>query len=332
LSVDGEARLSRLRALVLLGGSVRPTALSTLTGRSTLDLPLDDNGSVLTHWLAQGIELAQAIGLERLPVRVMVNHHSYDPASADPKFYGTFRVERDLSEYRGTGGVLRDLANDYDDDDLILVANGRQVLLDPLPGLAAWLARGSGDVSVVAHEDGTPSGLMLVRCKVLRLINDTGFCDMKEQALPRIAAQYDVRVAERRRPTGLPIRSLEDYIFALRCFHRRRAGKSASVDPLAEDWASSFALVEPGAVVDGSARLHDSVVLRGARVEPGAVLVRSVIAADGVVRHDKTAVDQIICGATERHARRRRQREARSRAARTTGGASAGNALTELRA
>jgi N-acetylglucosaminyldiphosphoundecaprenol N-acetyl-beta-D-mannosaminyltransferase len=329
---DGESRLARLRALVLLGGSVRPTALSTLTGRSTLDLPLDDDGSVLNHWLAQGLEVAKAVGLERLPVRVMVNHHSYDPASADPKYYGTFRVERDLSEYRGTGGVLRDLANDYDDDDLILVANGRQVLLDPLPGLATWLARVGGDVSVVAHEDGTPSGLMLVQCKALRLINDAGFCDMKEQALPRIAKQFDVRVAERRRPTGLPIRSLEDYILALRCYHRRRAGKPASVDPLAEDWSSSFALVEPGAGVDPSARLHDSVVLRGARVEPGAVLVRSVIAADGVVRHDKTAVDQIICGATERHARRRRRKtDARGRASRPTP-VTTGNALTELRA
>lgn len=303
----GAANLSRLRALVLLGGAVRPTTLSTATGRSTLDLPLDDeSGSVLNHWLGQALDVGQAVGLPKLPVRVMVNHHSYDPASADPRYYGTFRVERDLSEYRGTGGVVRDLASDYDDDDLILVANGRQVLLDPLPALVTALARLGGDVGVVAHEDGTPGGLMLVRCRTLRLISEAGFVDMKEQALPRIAQEFAVRVDQRRRPTGLPVRSLEDYVLALRCYHRRKAGKSAAIDPLAEDWSSSFALVEPGATVDPSARLHDAVVLRGGAVEAGAVLVRSVVCADGVVRRDKTAVDQVVCEAGDRRSRRRK--------------------------
>ena len=62
----------------------------------------------------------------------MVNHNAPEPISADAGHYGSFRVERDLSDYRGTGGVLHDLAADYDDDDLILVANAAQVLLDPL--------------------------------------------------------------------------------------------------------------------------------------------------------------------------------------------------------
>ena len=94
-----------------------------------------------------------------------------------------FAVERDLSEYRGTGGVLRDLTAEYDDDDLILVANAAQVLLEPLPIIAAELYGKKADVAVVAHEDGTPSGLMLIRCKALRQIAATGFVDMKGQAL-----------------------------------------------------------------------------------------------------------------------------------------------------
>ena len=80
--------------------------------------------------------------------------------------YGTFRVERDLSEYRGTGGVLRDLAADYDDDDLILVCNAAQILLDPLAAIATALDRKIGDVTLVSHNDGTPSGVQLVACKM----------------------------------------------------------------------------------------------------------------------------------------------------------------------
>jgi hypothetical protein len=296
--------LSRLKAMVLLGGSVRPTALGLATGRSVLDLPLDENGSVFNGWLDQAADLARQLGLDGLPVRVMVNQKSPDPFSADPRHFGRFRVERDLSEYRGTGGVLHDLARDYDDDDLVLVTNAAQVLMDPLPTIVAALHRCGGDVTVVSHEDGTPSGIMLVTCKTLRQISEDGYVDMKEQALPEIANRFDVRVLARRRPTGLPIRTLEDYVQALRYHHRRKAGKRSAVDPLAEDWDPTFALIEPGAQVDPTSRVHDSVVLKGAVVEAGAVLVRSVVCPGGVLRRDKTVVETFVTAARESRRRR----------------------------
>jgi NDP-sugar pyrophosphorylase family protein len=101
-------------------------------------------------------------------------------------------------------------------------------------------------------------------------------------------------VVRRRRPTGLPVRSLEGYIQALHVHHRKRLGKLANIDPLAEDWSPSFSLVEPGAIVDPTARIHDSVVLAGGCVEPGAVLVRSVVCPGAIVRRDVTVVDQIV--------------------------------------
>jgi hypothetical protein len=282
--------------MVLLGGSVRPTPLTNSIGRSVLDLPLDGDGSILNHWLAHARELARHAGLEQLPVRVLVNQNSPEPSSAAPRYEGMFRVERDLSEYRGTGGVLRDLAADYADDDLILVANAAQILMDPLAAIAMALDRKAGDFSLVSHNDGTPSGVMLVRCKTLRLIPTTGYVDMKEQALPAIAARYEVTVMHRRgRPTGLAVRSLADYVNALRHYHRRRQGKPALSDPLAEDWLPAFALVEEGASVDPRAHAHDSVILKGGVVEGGAVVVRSIVCAGGVVRKDRSAVDQFVC-------------------------------------
>jgi N-acetylglucosaminyldiphosphoundecaprenol N-acetyl-beta-D-mannosaminyltransferase len=288
--------ISRLRGLVLLGGAVRASELNTATQRPILDLPLDEHGSILNHWLRHAGEVARWASLEQLPVRVKVNQNAAEPRSADPKYFGGFRVERDLSDFRGTGGVLHDLAGDYEDDDLLLVANAAQVLLDPLTSIAESLACTGGDVAVVAHDDGTPSGMMLLKCKTLRLIPPRGFVDMKEQALPLIASQYDVRVMRRRRPTGLPVRSLGDYIGALRLHHRDKSGRGPAGDPLAEDWGPTFSLVESGASVDHSARIHDSVVLSGARVEPGAVLVRSVVCGGVVVGRDRTAVDRIVTG------------------------------------
>jgi N-acetylglucosaminyldiphosphoundecaprenol N-acetyl-beta-D-mannosaminyltransferase len=285
--------LSRLKALVLLGGHVRPTNLSTSIGRSLLDLPVDENGSVLNHWLSHAMELAKAIGMERLPVRVMVDRTSPEPISAAVKYFGTFRVERDQSEYRGTGGVLGDMAANYHDDDLILVANAAQILLDPLISLATSLDKKHGDITVISHRDGTPSGMMLVSCKTLRLIPSEGFVDMKEQAMPLIAQSFAVEVVHCRRPTGLPIRSVVDYLTALRFYHMRKAGKVVT-DPLAEDWQPAFGIVEEGAIIDPSVRVHDSVVLRGGVVEAGATLVRSVVCPSAVVRRDRTVVDDFI--------------------------------------
>lgn len=286
--------VSRLRALVLLGGSVRASQLSSCIQRSILDLPLDESGTILNQWLCHADDVARWAALDRLPVRVMVNQNSPEPRSGTIRHYGGFRVERDLSDYRGTGGVLHDLTADYDEDDLILMANAAQVLMDPLPVITSALHRKGGDVTVVSHEDGTPSGIMLLSCKALRLIPSRGFCDMKEQGLPLIASKYDVRVLHRRRPTGLPVRSLADYIQALRFHHGRKSGRPAGSDPLAEDWSPTFSLIEDGAFVDPSARVHDSVVLRGGRVEGGAVVVRSVVCPDTIVLPDRTEVDRLV--------------------------------------
>ncbi len=291
---DDAAPLARLRAMVLLGGSVRANALSAATGRSVLDLPLDEGGSILNFWLAQAAEVACAANLDHLPVRVMVDQQSLEPRSADARYNRVFRVERDLSQYRGTGGVLHDISDSYQDDDLILVVNAAQVLLDPLPLVLTTLQRKRGDVSIISHDDGTPSGIMLVRCKTLRLLPAQGFVDMKEQGLPLIAGKYDVRVVKRRRPTGLPIRSLEGYIQGLHYYHRRLSGKAATSDPLEEDWTSVFSVIEPGATVESPVSIHDSVVLAGGTVEPGAVLVRSVVCPGAIVRRDRVVVDQII--------------------------------------
>jgi N-acetylglucosaminyldiphosphoundecaprenol N-acetyl-beta-D-mannosaminyltransferase len=287
--------LARLRSVVLLGGSLRQTELSTSIGRAILDLPVDESGSILNHWLSHAAELAHYAGLGTLPVQVLVSRNTPEPTSAAARYAGTYNVLRDQSEYRGTGGVLRDLAHEYDDNDLVLVANAAQLLLDPLSVIAAALDHKRGDVAVISHQDGTPSGVMLVRCKTLRVISPSGFVDMKEQALPLIAQQFDVKVMQCRRPSGLPIRSLGDYIGALRHYHRRRIGKPASSDPLAEDWQPAFAIVEDGALVAPQAHVHDAVVLKGGVVEANASVVRCLVCPGGIVKQKSTAVDQFVC-------------------------------------
>ncbi len=283
----------KIRELVLLAGSVRSTPLRDAIGRSVLDLPIDEQTTLLTQWSRQASELAKAMGLESLPIRVLSDPYSPEPRSGINE-HVAIAIQRDRSDFRGSGGVLGDLVSAYADEDLILVASAAQLMIEPLSAVARVLDETGGDVAMVAHADGTPGCIMLMRAGTLRAIPKEGYCDLKEQALPAIAKKCDVRVVMRKEPVALPVRTLDDYVRALRHHHRALAGRATSNDPLSEDWRPSFSIVEGGAQIDPTARIHDSIVLAGATVEAGAVVVRSLVGPAGVVRRDDRAVEQFV--------------------------------------
>lgn len=293
----------RLRALVLLAGSVRPSELMRAVDRSLVDLPVEEGLSVLGAWQREATMLTASLGLETLPIRVIIDRFGTAPSLPAPDPRAPVQLERDLAEYRGTGGVLCDAAADYAPDDLLVVANAGQILAVPLAEQVAALIDTGGDIALNAHADGTPVGLMLIPCGALAGVKKIGFVDFKEQVLPALIPWHDVRVVLRSSPGGFPVRSLEGYLAGLRAHHRLLAGKAATDDPFDEDWRPTFAIVEPGAVVERGARVHDAVVLAGARVERGAVVVRSVVCPGAVIRAGRTVADQIVTGDAERSRR-----------------------------
>jgi hypothetical protein len=285
----------RLRGLILLAGTVRASNLSRSIGRSLLDLPVTQELTVLKLWEQEAQHLAEVAELPGLPVRLVLDKKT-NPQPSGNGSTGIIRlsVEREAHELRGTGGVLRDIAAEYDPSDQLLVAGAGQVLVEPLSRLAADLFTAGGDVTLLGHEDGTPGAMFLVSCRVLSGLRDIGFLDFKEQVLPRIATEQSVRVVKRSFASGFPVRTLDSYLTGLRAFHRIRAGRPASGDPFAEDWLPTFAVVEDGAEVDPTATIHDSVILQGGRVERGAVVARSIVCPGGVVRAGETVAGQIV--------------------------------------
>jgi hypothetical protein len=285
----------RLRAVVLLAASLRPTPLTAAIGRSVLDLPVERDRTLLDLWSEHVRSLAASLGTAQLPLRILRDGDT--PAARPSAGAGAaVSVEVDPAEYRGTAGVLRDVTGGYDDADRVLVVNAAQYLVEPLRETAVLLETvgGGGGVSMVAHEDGTPSGAMLVTCGCLRLVPSVGFFDMKEQALPLIAKHYPVRVVSRRELVSKPIRSLSEYIGVLRWHHLTQRADPLPDDPFREDWRPVFTIVEDGSEVDARATVQDSVVLRGGRVERGAIVVRSLVAPGATVRRGEIVVDRLI--------------------------------------
>jgi len=283
----------RLAGVVLLGGSVRPTRFHTAVGRSLLDLPYQTGKTLLDEWCDQTAGLAARRGEGGgMPLRVLSDKTGIDgePGATGPARQVHVRFDHDPSEWRGTGGVLRDISTAYAPDDLLVVANAAQFLLRPLAELVAELDALRADLAVLAHRDGTPSTLMLVRCGCLKSLPELGFLDMKEQAIPLLAAAHDVRVVCAQRLVTLGLRTAQTYLAGLRALHAAAHGGQG------EEWRSAFAIIEEGAAVDPRARLHDSVVLRGGRVGAGAVLVRSVVCGGGIVPRNAVIVDKLVTG------------------------------------
>lgn len=293
-SADVTKQLGQVRAVVLLAGSVRATNLRKGTGRFVMDLPVDPHKTVLDRWHDHLDDLAYELGLDHLPARVMIDRASEAPAPNSHSGPTRVQIQRDPLALRGTGGLVSDVAKEYDDDDYLIVANAAQVLLSPLPRLIEALAQKHADVSLLCDKDNRPSGITLIRCGVLRDVAGIGFVDLNEQALPMIARDHSVKVCRYEQPASLAIRTRQDYLDAIRTCHERANGRCRLTNGgLDEDWSATFGIVEPGAAVDPSAVVHDSVVLAGGRVEADAVLVRAIVGPHGRVGRGESAVERI---------------------------------------
>jgi len=144
----GLLRLSRLRAVVLLAGSVRANHLRKLTNRRALHMPIAQGQTVLDCWREQLTSMAERLGVSALPVRVMVDQATGENTASRSHGPIELTVEPDPLDLRGTGGLLSDIAREYDDDDLLLIGHASQLLFEPLAALTAAIASSSRDVSI----------------------------------------------------------------------------------------------------------------------------------------------------------------------------------------
>jgi hypothetical protein len=292
-------RRSDVRSLVLLGGSVRPTPFLASIGRSVLDLPVRPHRSILDIWLGEGERLQGDSASANPEIRILVNRAGAFPRPRIRVEALPLVIQTDPVEFRGTGGLLRDVVGHYGKNDYIVIGNASALLLRPLSPIIRQLRETKGDVALVAHADGSPVDLVMLRCGCLDVIPPIGYCDLKEQGLLLMSRLHTVRVIHRNEPASISARTLRGYIAALRRYYRG-VSQASEPGPFQEDWKPVFSVCEDGAEVHPSARLHDAVVLRGGRVEREATVVGSVVCPGGVVPAGCTVVDSIVVAGSHR--------------------------------
>jgi hypothetical protein len=289
---DSSGILGNIRAFILLAGVIRSTAFTEGIQRSVLNLPLDSTMDIFQHWYQHVQRMIANDNYPAMPLRVLVDNQSILPV-APPIIDGSpLVIERDPLEFRGTGGVLADATAEYDANDYVIVGHAASIFLEDVGCLVLRLSDLKAEIAILADPNGTPAGLMLIRCHTLRQIPLIGFVDLNEQAMPLIAAKHDVRVlcqpVER-----YGIRNCSEYVNAVRQFHNMTHGKQSGSDPWIEPWLSTFGFCEEDSSVAKDSHLVDSIVLRGAEVKSGAVLVRSVACPGVMIESHATVVDKL---------------------------------------
>lgn len=290
----GKQRLANVRAVILLEGSVRPSPFSKAVGRSIIDLPISQVHQVWDLWARQTGALADML-FRNVPCRLMIGNSLLKPRQAGNDSIH-LSVEQDPTPLRGTGGLLRDLAEQYDDEAYLIVANAAQILLEDLSQMTFEAAEAGGEVTIAANQDGSPYSAMLISCRALRELPPIGFVDLKEQGLPLIAKRHKVTVVRHNHAFGMPIRNHREYVAAIRAYDRLLAGESPFEGPFAERWESRFSIVEAGASIGSQCHLHDSVVLAGGIVEAGMSVIRSVVCAGGRASRQNQCVNSLFAG------------------------------------
>lgn len=272
-------------ACVLLAGAIKPSPLVTATGFSTLDLLTGPDESLLDRWILRLRAIGIAAG------EVIAVHGSNIPSPTASAETIAVRIRRERDHLRGPAGAAHDACQDLAHHDTVLIAEAKR---DPGASLEALVQEwdvGDADIIVARNPSGSPAGLYIARRELLDLVPNRGFMDLKEQWLGAAIGQgARVRVVDIPPPGTLPVRILPQYLRLV----LSEGGATGFTTGVIEASHRRVALVSPAATVDPGADVIDSVVMEGARVGAGALVVRCLVCPGARVEPGAEVVDAVI--------------------------------------
>ena len=289
----------QLDTCILLAGGLVPSPLAKETKRLTLELWLTAHQTVFGRWCDLLDHLAEQAGVGRPNIRVVHSGPPYEPTHSltDERF--EVRTIAEPDEFRGPAGVLRDVTRKDDPDSLILVAEGARYIAGSLVHLMQDWNLYEPDILISCSPDGSPAGIMLMRCSALANVPDAGYMDIKEQWLPRcIAEGLNVRTSATLNFMPFPLRTREQFLSASSV----AVGQSCPINdsppvlgplrPLTRTLDKTR--IADDAQVARDAIVADAVVMPGAKVGAGAIVVRSLVCPGAVVPAGAVVVDSVV--------------------------------------
>ncbi|MCA9295024.1 MAG: glycosyltransferase, partial [Phycisphaerales bacterium] len=269
-----------LAACLILDGGLRPSALVNQCGCSVLDLYVTQRRTLLDVWLTQLHSVARG-----LPVRVLHGVHG-PPPWPRRAHSASVTIEREPQTFRGPAGVVADACRAMDDSARVLVVDAARLPAASLKPLLAAHARRGAALTIGCGPDGSPAGAYVATVESMRDVPSMGFVDFKEQWVARLMARgADIRTHRLESP-GLPVlRTRCDVLRGLR---------QASGRPGFDELDAHGSIICAGATVEPGAIVLDSLIMPDAHIAAGALIVRSVITPQAVVKTGEDIADAVV--------------------------------------
>lgn len=308
---------------ILLAGGLRASPLGRKLGIPALCLPLGGGHTLLSDWLDA---LSKAGDCHA--VRIVVSDE--DDAKAIDKTLGEVnrpdlpgmdvRVTLEPARWRGTGGTIRDVVEQMERGEVVLLVEASCL---PPTQLNLLLESLEGHMAMVGVGGSEPAGVYVLKREAFDLVPRVGFFDIKEQLFPALYKQGSSVGAIKLADHAIRLRTRGGYLQAVAARHyphveaavRLHDRVTCKIAPSAR--IEGVSLIGKGAVIEEGALVRDSVVLEGVVIGRGAVVTRSVIGVDveiGAGRFITDAIEPSRSSAWKGHERTARRLPYRHRA------------------
>lgn len=277
--------LNQINAVILVGGPGQ-SSLREIAGHPVSLLPIPGASHFLFAWLetlskVDAISKVDVLTGRPEDLRVL----TAATAQWDAKHLGQTGVYADHENHRGTAGAVKDFMGSLEYTGDLLVIEGNRVPPHN-PNLLFHPDYDREDVigSLGRTAEYGPSGLILMKRRMLDLVPEIGFFDLKEQLIPRALERGERIIVREIGGEGHRLSDADSYKVCVKQMGRRLGVKDA-----AGPWISDESEVHPKALVG-----KGTLVANAARIEENVVTENSVILDGVVIGRDSLVVDSII--------------------------------------
>ena len=277
--------LNQVNAVILVGGPGQ-SALRAIAGHPVSLLPVPGTQHFLYTWLKTLLKVDAVSKVDVLTgrpedLRVLTTA----TRNWDAKHLGQTGVYADRENHRGTAGAVKDFMTSLQYREDLLVIEGNR-LPPENPKLLFDLEYDRQDVigSLGRTSEYGPSGMMVVKNRILDLIPDIGFFDLKEQLIPRALERGERIIVRDIGGKGNRLSDAESYLNCISALKSREGitrGDGSCIDEDTE--------IHPTATVGG-----DTLIDRNVRIQHGAMIENSAVLEGAVIGSDCLIVESVV--------------------------------------
>ncbi len=286
--------------VIILAGGFKLSPLRSELNVHELCLPITQSETLLAVWLEVINELKQC---QKVIIAVSSQSDATEIQQVLDSLNGRksnlphTQVIVESGRWRGTAGVLRDVAQEYAKSEILLAVEATCI---PPGNLVSLVAKCESEATGVVGitDKSNPAGVFAFHRSMMKHVPTVGFFDIKEQLLPQMYAKKIGAHALHISNNFIRLRDRKAYLSAVSHYALQQENIGTIDNGKALQNSRDYQLIDtcvidPTATIGDGSVIRQSIVLKGAKVGANVVINESIIGA-GVVVPGERIVSQTI--------------------------------------